>query len=70
MGATEGTAQPDMGGMADGLAYWLDFAAAAFDEQVPRLVEGLPKRTDRIKALGNGQVPACAAKAWEILAQW
>jgi hypothetical protein len=24
-------------------------------------------RVDRIKALGNGQVPLCAATAWRIL---
>jgi hypothetical protein len=24
-------------------------------------------RVDRIAALGNGQVPQCAAKAWRIL---
>jgi hypothetical protein len=24
---------------------------------------------DRLKALGNGQVPLCAATAWQILSQ-
>jgi hypothetical protein len=24
-------------------------------------------RVDRLKALGNGQVPLCAATAWELL---
>jgi hypothetical protein len=26
-------------------------------------------RMDRIKALGNGQVPLCAATAWRILSE-
>jgi hypothetical protein len=26
-------------------------------------------RVDRIKAIGNGQVPLCAATAWRILSQ-
>jgi hypothetical protein len=26
-------------------------------------------RVDRIKALGNGQVPLCAATAWRILSE-
>jgi hypothetical protein len=24
-------------------------------------------RVDRLKAIGNGQVPLCAAKAWNLL---
>ena len=27
----------------------------------------LPNRVDRLKAIGNGQVPQCAAQAWRIL---
>jgi hypothetical protein len=26
-------------------------------------------RVDRLKAIGNGQVPLCAATAWQILSQ-
>jgi hypothetical protein len=26
-------------------------------------------RVDRLKALGNGQVPLCAATAWELLTE-
>jgi hypothetical protein len=26
-------------------------------------------RMDRLKAIGNGQVPLCAATAWRILSQ-
>ena len=34
---------------------------------VPRVAAGIPARADRLKALGNGQVPACAAEAWTLL---
>ena len=44
-------------------------------ESVPRtikrdmggVVDGMAARVDRIKALGNGQVPLCAAEAWNLL---
>ena len=32
-----------------------------------RMVNGLGCRMDRLKAIGNGQVPLCAATAWRIL---
>ena len=32
-----------------------------------RMVDGLATRVDRLKAIGNGQVPLCAATAWRIL---
>jgi DNA (cytosine-5)-methyltransferase 1 len=34
-----------------------------------RMVHGLPYRVDRVAALGNAQVPAVAALAWEILSE-
>ena len=34
---------------------------------VPRVATGVPARVDRLKALGNGQVPQCAAEAWRQL---
>jgi DNA (cytosine-5)-methyltransferase 1 len=34
---------------------------------VGRVVNGMASRVDRVKALGNGQVPLCAATAWRIL---
>jgi len=34
---------------------------------IPRVATGIPNRVDRLKALGNGQVPLCVKVAWEIL---
>jgi len=34
-----------------------------------RVVNGIPDTMDRLKALGNGQVPLCAATAWRILSE-
>jgi hypothetical protein len=34
---------------------------------VPRVAEGVMARVDRLKAIGNGQVPLCAATAWRLL---
>ena len=39
----------------------------AIEPNVCRVVNGMASRVDRIKALGNGQVPLCAATAWRIL---
>ena len=39
------------------------------EPNVGRVVNGLAARVDRLKALGNGQVPAVAALAWKILTQ-
>ena len=32
-----------------------------------RVADGVADRVDRIKAIGNGQVPACAVAAWNLL---
>jgi DNA (cytosine-5)-methyltransferase 1 len=37
------------------------------EPNVGRMVDGLAFRVDRLKALGNGQVPKVAKTAWEIL---
>lgn len=34
---------------------------------IPRVVEGIKDRTQRIQAIGNGQVPQCMAMAWKLL---
>jgi hypothetical protein len=42
---------------------------AGLDEAqiVPRVAPGVAARVDRLKAIGNGQVPKCAAQAWRML---
>jgi DNA (cytosine-5)-methyltransferase 1 len=37
------------------------------EPDVDRVANGVAARVDRLKALGNGQVPACAAAAWRVL---
>jgi len=37
------------------------------EPDVGRVADGVAARVDRLKALGNGQVPLCAATAWELL---
>ena len=37
------------------------------EPDVGRMVNGMASRVDRLKAIGNGQVPLCAATAWKIL---
>jgi len=39
----------------------------ATEPYVGRVANGLAARVDRLKCLGNGQVPACAALAWKTL---
>lgn len=37
------------------------------EPDVGRVADGVAARVDRITAIGNGQVPQCAAEAWRIL---
>lgn len=39
------------------------------EPDVGRVANGVAARVDRLKALGNGQVPAVAALAWEVLSR-
>jgi len=39
----------------------------ASEPNVGRVADGVAARMDRLKAIGNGQVPLCAATAWRIL---
>ena len=41
----------------------------AFEPRVGRVADGVAARVDRLKAIGNGQVPLCAATAWRILSE-
>ena len=37
------------------------------EPNVGKVVDGLAFRMDRLKSIGNGQVPLCAATAWKLL---
>jgi len=37
------------------------------EPNIQRVVNGMASRVDRLKAIGNGQVPLCAATAWRLL---
>jgi len=37
--------------------------------RIHRMDDGVAARVDRLKAIGNGQVPLCAATAWKLLTQ-
>ena len=39
----------------------------AIEPDVGRVADGVAARVDRLKAIGNGQVPLCAATAWRLL---
>ena len=39
------------------------------EPNVGRVADGVAARVDRLKAIGNGQVPLCAATAWRILTE-
>ena len=39
------------------------------EPNVGRVADGVAARVDRLKAIGNGQVPLCAATAWNVLTQ-
>ena len=40
-----------------------------FEPELGRVADGVAYRNDRLKAIGNGQVPLCAATAWRILSE-
>jgi hypothetical protein len=50
----------------DGEAAWKD---QSWENAVPRVATGVAARVDRLKAIGNGQVPQAAALAWRSLTQ-
>jgi DNA (cytosine-5)-methyltransferase 1 len=39
----------------------------SIEPNVGRVANGVAARVDRLKAIGNGQVPLCAATAWRLL---
>ena len=50
------------GSQTDGRRQWW-----SVEPPVGRVAHGVANRVDRLKAIGNGQVPACAAAAWRLL---
>jgi len=57
----DGAAQSLAGGDARGGEWW------AIEPNVGRVADGVAHRVDRLRTIGNGQVPAVAKLAWEIL---
>jgi hypothetical protein len=47
-----------------GKAAW---KSGSWEDAIPRIAHGVAARVDRLKAIGNGQVPAVAATAWSLL---
>jgi hypothetical protein len=56
-------------GSGEGLYYQVREKGATENPIIPRIARGIKDRVNRLKALGNGQVPLCAAAAWHILTQ-
>jgi DNA (cytosine-5)-methyltransferase 1 len=54
-------AKPALCGGASNRHWWKT------EPNVGRVADGVANRVDRLKAIGNGQVPLCAATAWRIL---
>jgi len=56
---------------ADNFAQWLDATINGAwwpnEPDIPRVAKGITNRVDRLKALGNGQVSAVVAAAWNLL---
>jgi DNA (cytosine-5)-methyltransferase 1 len=48
---------------ACGASWWV------IEPNVGRVADGVAARVDRLKAIGNGQVPAVAATAWKLLSE-
>ncbi len=73
MGDTESTGFSScFEGQGQGQSWRASIGSAQWWEIEPpldRVVDGMADRVDRLKAIGNGQVPLCAATAWEILSK-
>ena len=62
--ATTQSQHDNRGSQTDGGREWWEV-----EPNVGRVVDGLASRVDRLKAVGNGQVPLCAATAWRLLSE-
>jgi DNA (cytosine-5)-methyltransferase 1 len=54
-------------GQANELIYGRSPDFWSVEPNVGRVADGVAARVDRLKAIGNGQVPLCAATAWKVL---
>jgi len=59
--AREPLGQPSQDAQPERSTWW------ATEPDLGRVAHGVAARVDRLKAIGNGQVPAVAALAWEML---
>jgi site-specific DNA-cytosine methylase len=62
--------EPAIRRMADGMADELDQHGSASAGYAGRVATGVPARVQKLKAIGNGQVPLCAATAFAVLKSW
>lgn len=68
IGASGRFAQPDMGGVDDGMANQLDRPDWwSIERGLPRVAGKQPERAERLRGCGNGQVAMCAAAAYRLL---
>lgn len=61
--------EPKLGRVAHGLAPGLDVHGTHAGIDVGRVATGIPKRANRLRCIGNGQVPAAMIQAWNILSE-
>lgn len=59
--------EPQLGRVADGLAAGVDVHGTHAGIDVGRVATGIPKRSHRLRCIGNGQVPAAMILAWNEL---
>jgi hypothetical protein len=63
MGEAQGK-NNNRGSQVNGRGKWWEI-----EPRMGRVADGVAARVDRLKAIGNGQVPLCAATAWRVLTQ-
>lgn len=65
----EGRQRDQRGWAVDSIEEWAEREQRqwAVEPDVVRMVHGIPHGLDRVGALGNAQVPQCAAGAWRLL---
>ena len=68
-GPLEAAAHPQGGG--EGVPHATDAGSGWWDVEprLGRVAHGVADRVDRLRAIGNGQVPAVAALAWHVLSE-